>query len=246
MKFNEYIEMLLESTVNESRRIDRELEKGEIEYDGNKITGVERKRSDDKDWRGVKSYKGTRKTFGDFSFELEKSSNRTFKEYVDGLKRLLKNVKEIKSLITGNESDKDLQKIWSIIDDINHSDYSFKDFVRHFSTSITTSLGSEGWAADVNELVIDFLTDADMSFADFRKSLSLIGFTPEDIKEFMNSNSYKKLISIRNFSNKMDNLQSIVNAADKYTATRKNIEKLSNDIKTLESNATFLMSQISK
>lgn len=246
MKFNEYVKMLLESTLDESRRIDRELEKGPIEYDGNKITGVERKRSDDKDWKGVKSYKGTRKNFGDFSFEFEKSTNRTFKEYVDGLKSLLKNVKEIKTLITGNESDKDLQKIWSIIDDINHSDYSFKDFVRHFSTSMTTSLGAEGWAADIKELVIDFLTDADMSFADFRKSLSLIGLTSEDIKEFMNSNSYKKLISIRNFANKMDNLQSIVSAADKYAATRKNIEKLSTNIKTLEADATSLMSQISK
>jgi soluble cytochrome b562 len=246
MKFNEYVKMLLESNLDEASRIDKELEKGPINYDGNKITGVERKRSDDRNWKGSKEYKGLRNNFGNFTFELDKASNHTFKEYLDGLSRLIKNVKEIKSLITGRETDKEIQKIWSLVDDINHSDYSFKGFVTDMGTAIQDKLGKEGFGPDIKELVTEFVWDSSISFTDLRDSLSELGLSPENIKEFMKSSSYTKIVAMRNFSKKMDALQSVVDQASRYAATKKNIERLSTNLKTLESEATSLMSQLTK
>jgi len=177
---------------------------------------------------------------------FEKATTHIFKEYIDGLESLIKYVKEIKSLITGKETDKEIQKIWSLVDEFNFSDFSFKGFVRDFNLKLSEHMSKDGWNKDTIELVSDFIENVDMSFTDLRASLSELGMSNEHIKEFMNSSSYKKILSLRKFSEKMNNLHQKVVAAQKYAANRKNIEKLSKTIESLESEANSLAKQITK
>lgn len=244
-------ENLLEADkhLEEARRIDKELKKGPVKYDDitfHAKTNGDR-REDKIGYDKSVGYVATKSGDGHIGYVVfEKASSRVFKEYIDALADLIKKVKEIKSLVTGKETDKEIQKIWSLVDDLGHGDYSFKGFAGDFKETLSKNMAKDGWSKDILHLVTDFIEDVDMSFTDLRASLSELGMSNEHIKEFMNSSSYKKILSLRKFSEKMNRLHQTVVAANKYAATKKNIERLSSTIETLETEANTLAKQITK
>lgn len=219
MKFNEYIEMLLEQNMNESRRIDREAKK-----DG---SGISRIPGDEYAYKKAYVIKNKLESFDKsiYTFDIIKE----FKNLMKFLKTLRKIVDEMPRHADADSVDSrrvmnSLQILDMELDDNQHDISKFSELIGVFGNKVEDRLENDGWSPDFIEIIKDFIS-GEYTQVGLRRAIESFG-GEAFYDEFISTSFYKSVMKYRALADKFKVLDGHMDKIKKYKKDRRDIEKL--------------------